>query len=149
MIVFSPALDIAPGDGLILRIGNSDREVLFGARGTGLCCECQTDDRCCAQPRTARPASVDHCPASVATSFQLGSREDRSRAKVHTSVTSVTLSGLPSITFPARSLVVEISCETKRIVICAVPPRCSAPMISVLSIDTNLVSTVSPLFSRS
>ena len=42
-----------------------------------------------------------HCPASVATSFQLGSREETSRAKVQTSVTSVTLSGLPSITLPS------------------------------------------------
>ena len=41
-----------------------------------------------------------YCPASVATSFQLGSREETSRAKVQTSVTSVTLSGLPSITLP-------------------------------------------------
>ena len=39
-----------------------------------------------------------HCPASVATSFQLGSRDEMSRAKVHTSVTSVTFSGEPSMT---------------------------------------------------
>ena len=61
-----------------------------------------------------------YCPASVATSFQLGSREERSRAKVHTSVTSVTLSGLPSITLPSLSRVTETSCETKRTVTCAV-----------------------------
>src|SRR6202022_3475754 len=55
-----------------------------------------------------------YCPASVATSFQLGSREERSRAKVHTSVTSGTFSALPSITLPDLSRVTEMSWETKR-----------------------------------
>src|ERR1700682_5226526 len=68
-----------------------------------------------------------YCPASVATSFQLGSREERSRAKVHTSVTSVTFSGLPSITLPALSRVTEMSWDTNRTVICAVRLRSSAP----------------------
>src|SRR5690348_18138493 len=85
-----------------------------------------------------------HCPASVATSFQLGSREERSRAKVHTSVTSVTLSGLPSITLPDLSRVTEMSCDTNRTVICAVRPRNSTPEMSDLSIETKRVSTVSP-----
>ena len=99
--------------------------------------------------RTRIPFGPGYCPASVATSFQLGSRDDRSRAKVHTSVTSVTFSALPSITAPALSRVTEISCDTKRTVICAVRARSSAPVISDLSIDTNRVSTVSPLPSRS
>ena len=72
-----------------------------------------------------------------------------SRAKVHTSVTSVTLSGLPSITLPARSRVTETSCDTKRTVTCALLPRTSAPMMSAASIETNRVSTVSPRCSRS
>src|SRR5439155_14662211 len=84
---------------------------------------------------------VAHCPASVATSFQLGSREEMSRAKVHTSVTSVTLSGLPSITLSDLSRVTEISCETNRTRICAVRPRNSAPVISALSIATKRLST--------
>ena len=46
-----------------------------------------------------------------------------SRAKVQTSVTSVTFSALPSITVPERSRVAEMSLETKRTVICAVRPR--------------------------
>ena len=53
--------------------------------------------------RRLRPPACRHCPASVATSFQFGSREEASRAKVHTSVTSVTVSALPS--FAARWLV--------------------------------------------
>src|ERR1700726_4050558 len=57
------------------------------------------------------PAPPAHCPASVATSFQLGSREDKSRANVQTSVTSVTLSGVPSITVPALSRSTEMSCH--------------------------------------
>ena len=39
----------------------------------------------------------------------------------------------------------EMSCETKRTVICAVRPRSSAPVMSDLSIATKRVSTVSPL----
>ena len=46
-----------------------------------------------------------YCPVSVATTFQFGSREETSRANVHTSVTSVTFSALPSITVPLRSRV--------------------------------------------
>ena len=67
----------------------------------------------------AQPACC-HCPASVATSFQLGSRDVISRANVHTSVTVVTASGLPSITAPERSRVTETSCDTNRMVTCAV-----------------------------
>ena len=66
--------------------------------------------------------SPGHCPASVATSFQLGSRDDRSRANVHTSVTSVTFSGEPSMTAPERSRLTEMICDTKRTVTCAVRP---------------------------
>ena len=58
---------------------------------------------------TASPVILDYRPASVATSFQLGSREDRSRANIHTSVTSVTFSGFPSITLLALSRVTEMS----------------------------------------
>src|SRR5262249_31236851 len=78
----------------------------------------------------------DHCPVSVATSFQLGSREVTSRANVHTSVTSVTLSGLPSLTAPFLSRVTDTNCDTKRIVTCAILPRSSAPMMSVESMET-------------
>ena len=49
-----------------------------------------------------------------------------SRAKVQTSVTSVTLSGLPSMTAPCLSRVTETSCEWKRTVTSAVLPRSSA-----------------------
>ena len=58
---------------------------------------------------TASPVILDYRPASVVTSFQLGSREDRSRANIHTSVTSVTFSGFPSITLLALSRVTEMS----------------------------------------
>src|SRR5262249_34781817 len=88
-------------------------------------------------------------PASVATSFQLGSREVTSRAKVHTAVTSVTLSGLPSITVPDLSRVVDTNWETNRTVICAPRPRSSAAVMSAESIATKRVSTVSPRLSRS
>src|SRR3974377_2241255 len=104
-------------------------------------------------PRLARAAAssdrLGYCPASVATSFQLGSREERSRANVHTSVTSVTFSGLPSITLPDLSRVTEMSWETNRTVRCAVRARNSAAVISDFSIATKRVSTVSPLDSRS
>ena len=70
-----------------------------------------------AAARMARLA--DQAPASVATSFQLGSREVTSLAKVQTSVTLVTLSALPSMTLPLRSRVAETSWETKRSVIWA------------------------------
>lgn len=59
---------------------------------------------------------VAYCPASVATSLQFGSRVPRSRAKVHTSVTSPTVSSLPSTTLPLLSRVTEISWDTKRTV---------------------------------
>ena len=49
-----------------------------------------------------------------------------SRAKVQTSVTSVTLSGLPSTTAPVLSRVTEIICDTKRTVSCAARSRASA-----------------------
>src|SRR4029077_10078726 len=100
-----------------------------------------------AQPyttRRSRPHCELHCPASVAMTFQLGSREEISRAKVQTSVTSVTFPALPSITAPVRSRVAEISFETKRTVICAVArPRNSAAVIVEPSIETKRVSAVS------
>ena len=58
-------------------------------------------DPCESSERSIPQTCCSHCPASVATSFQFGSREVTSRAKVQTSVTSVTLSGLPSITAPS------------------------------------------------
>src|SRR3974390_501145 len=54
--------------------------------------------------------------ASVATSFQFGSREEMSRAKVQTSVTSVTLSALPSLTLPFLSRVTDTILDWKRTV---------------------------------
>ena len=57
-----------------------------------------------------------HCPASVATSCQLGSRAPRGRAKVQTSVTSTTASGSPSMTVPPASRVAVISFDRKRTV---------------------------------
>ena len=72
--------------------------------------------------RSGRQPSA-HCPASVAISFQFGSRDPRSRAKVQTSVTSVTASALPSMTSPALSRVTETSLDWKRTVSCAVRPR--------------------------
>ena len=94
----------------------------------------------CEADATSLLVRPGYCPASVATSFQLGSRDETSRAKVQTSVTSVTLSGLPSITLPVRSRVTETSCETNRTVTCAVGPRTSAPVMSDLSIETKRVS---------
>src|SRR5262249_33327051 len=96
------------------------------------------------------PTSQLHCPASVAITFQLGSRQEISPAKVQTSVTSVTFSALPSITAPPRSRVAEISFETKRTVICAVVRlRSSAAVIVEPSIETKRVSAVSLRRSRS
>ena len=97
-----------------------------------------------AAPPCATPPFGSEYRASVATSFQLGSREVTSRAKVHTSVTLVTRSALPSMTSPLRSRVAETSCDTKRSVICAVLPRNSAPVIWDTSIETKRVSAVSP-----
>ena len=83
------------------------------------------------EPCRRMPASLTMAPApgaepaqstdSVATSFQFGSRELTSRAKVQMSVTSPTWIGSPSITVPLLSWVAEISLERKRTVICAVP----------------------------
>lgn len=87
-------------------------------------------------------------PASVAISFQFGSREDTSRAKVHTSLVSITLSGLPSTTSPALSFVAVINLECIRIVACAVAPRSSTSSTLALSIDTKVVSTFWPALSR-
>src|SRR5882757_9904317 len=72
----------------------------------------QSDDK--SKRRRAHGSPADHAPASVATSFQLGSRAVMSLANVQTSVTLVTLSALPSITLPLRSRVDDTSCETKR-----------------------------------
>ncbi len=46
---------------------------------------------------------ITHCSDSVAISFQLGSRERTSRAKVQTSMTSATSSASPSMSVFARS----------------------------------------------
>src|SRR5262249_2615786 len=150
VIVGGPAVDVTPFHRLELAVRELQRLIArLGAgrnrepqRGCGDASEedAQTHRHC---------VPLGYCPASVATSFQLGSREERSRANVHTSVTSVTFSALPSITLPDLSRVTEISCETKRTVICAVRPRSSTPAMSDLSIATKRVSTVSPLVSRS
>ncbi len=66
------------------------------------------------------PVEKIQWPLSVPTSFQFGSREEISRANVQMSVTSVSLSALPSTTLPSLSRVTEIICDTKRTVICAV-----------------------------
>jgi hypothetical protein len=64
---------------------------------------------------TANPQpSRNQSSASVATSFQFGSRDRVSRAKVQTSLTSATVSGSPSITAPLLSRVAEISSLTMR-----------------------------------
>src|SRR5580692_5142766 len=84
-------------------------------------------------------ASLTHCPASVAITFQFGSREETSRANVQTSVTSVTFSALPSITLPERSRVTDTNLETKRTVIWALRLRNSAPVIVEPSIETKRV----------
>src|SRR5262245_22830410 len=145
VIVGAPAVEQAPGGGLERRFGKFER-ARFRAGRTGYR---QAAGYQQAKAKTEKNRRADHCPASVATSFQLGSREDRSRAKVHTSVTSVTRSGAPSITSPPRLRVTEMSCDTKRTVTWAVRVRSSAPTISALSIDTKRVSTVSPRCSRS
>src|SRR5262249_32718122 len=124
VVVACPAVDVRPIDRFVLRIPEFD----------WLCRGVRHDRRFAAKTdkerqQTERPTPRRHrryCPASVATTFQLGSREETSRANVHTSVTSVTLSALPSITVPLRSRVAEISFETKRTVICAVRPARSS-----------------------
>src|SRR5690348_11396162 len=84
------------------------------------------------QDKVLRRARSDQSSASVATSFQFGSRERVSREKVQTSLTSDTFSGSPSITSPARSRVAEISSLTTRSVTWASEPLRSAPTISAL-----------------
>src|SRR5215472_8026811 len=156
MIVAGPALEIAPLDWLILRIGKDQRTVLRercrSQRKKNDNCRDHAKNRK-AKDQTWRriPAHCQHhCPVSVAMTFQLGSREDTSRAKVQTSVTSVTFSALPSMTAPPRSRVAEINFETKRTVICAVTRlRSSAAVIVEPSIETNRVSAVSLRRSRS
>src|SRR5215831_9443095 len=99
MIVAGPALEIAPLDWLILRIGKDQRTVLRER------CRSQRKKKERQLPRPREepqgegpdlaphpPHCKHHCPVSVAMTFQLGSREDTSRAKVQTSVTSVTFS---------------------------------------------------------
>src|SRR5690606_30473659 len=75
-------------------------------------------------------AARTYSAASVPTSFQLGSRAVTSREKVQTSVTSVTLSALPSTILPSLSRVAETICDTKRTTICALRPFNSAPVSS-------------------
>src|SRR5579871_502609 len=150
VIIVSPAIERREGQRLHLRAVQPER-MLGEGRGGGDGEKARSDnpsDGPGATPRSHRPA-LAYCPASVATSFQLGSREDRSRAKVHTSVTSVTFSALPSTTLPLLSRVTETSCETKRTVICAVRPRSSAAVMSALSMETKRLSMVSPRVSRS
>ena len=119
VIVARPAVEIRPLDRLILRIGEFDRPLARRyAAGAAMPATPTTRWRRGATLDTRRHRA--YCPASVATTFQLGSREEMSRAKVQTSVTSVTFSALPSITLPDRSRVAEMSLETKRMVICAV-----------------------------
>src|SRR5580704_5879045 len=147
VIVVRPAVDVGPFGRLVLRVGKFDRLGFRSARRGRL--TGQTDEQ---HAQTKSPAIGRHrryCPASVATTFQLGSREVTSRANVHTSVTSVTFSALPSITVPLRSRVEETSFETKRTVICAVLLRSSAAVMVAPSIETKRVSAVSPRFSRS
>src|SRR5215212_2128711 len=155
MIVGSPAVKIGPGNRLKLSVAIAQR-----LKRLRLCLCGRNDaeqpqhgcDASCKRSAKAhrhRCSGSGYCPASVATSFQFGSREEMSRANVQTSVTSVTFSGLPSITLPSRSRVTETSWETKRTVTCAIWPRTSAEVMSALSIDTNRVSAVWPLLSRS
>src|ERR1700733_9329756 len=152
MIVSVPALQISPIDGLILRVRKYDRRALLRVRRQRKTKHANEQNEQAQAPagRQRRPHRRTHCPASVATTFQFGSREAMSRAKVHTSVTSVTFSALPSITVPARSRVAETSFDTKRPVIGAVERlRSSAAVIVEASIETKRVSTVSLRRSRS
>src|SRR5262249_24941905 len=93
--------------------------------------------------RGRRARLVPHSTDSVAIRFQLGSREDTSRANVQMSVTSPTWTGSPSITAPDLSRVAEMSSDRKRIVICPIPLFRAASVISALSMPTNLNSIVS------
>src|SRR6516162_8227940 len=121
MIVAGPALEIAPLDRLILRIGKDQRTVLR--------------ERCRSQ-RKKNDDCRDHAK--------------NRKAKDQTSVTSVTFSALPSMTVPPRSRVAEISLDTKRTVICAVVRlRSSAAVMVEPSIETKRVSAVSLRRSRS
>src|SRR6202034_659527 len=147
MIVAGPAIEISPFDRLILRVRKFDRAGFGKAHHTDRRGKSEDQDA-----KTQRPARRCHrrqCPASVATTFQFGSREEMSRAKVHTSVTSVTLSALPSTTAPLRSRVADTSLETKRTVTCSVRLRISAAVMVDASIETKRVSAVSPRPSRS
>ena len=74
----------------------------------------------CERSRLRAARSVQSLPGFGRDQLPVRIARGHSRAKVHTSVTSVTLSGEPSITLPARSRVTEISCDTKRTVTCAV-----------------------------
>ena len=65
------------------------------------------------------------------------------------SLTSTTLSALPSMTAPSESRVAVIICAEKRSVISAKRPRMPASAMAALSIATKVVSTFSPRFSRS
>src|SRR5262249_28876447 len=157
MIVTGPALEVAPVDPLILGVGKHQGAVALGQCGRserkqdGHCRDNANDQKARDQTwRRTHPHCEHHCPVSVAMTFQFGSREDTSRAKVQTSVTSVTFSALPSITVPLRSRVAEISLDTKRTVICAVVRlRSSAAVMVEPSIDTKRVSALSLLRSRS
>src|SRR6185312_2003592 len=122
---------VPPGQGgkrhrLKRRLGERHRNVLCGSGGAGRRGQPQrhTKTRNIASMRSA------HCAASVATSFQLGSRAETSRANVHTSVTSLTFSALPSTIAPSLPRVAVMSCETKRTVTCALRWRSSAAVIS-------------------
>ncbi len=146
MIVVGPAVDHRPGDRLVLCVGKLQR--VAGQRRRAA----RDRQHECARRRSGKilqmraPQRADVIallrwrPASSS-----GSRELTSRAKVQTSVTSVTFSGLPSITAPSLARVTETSCDRKRTVTCAVLPRCSAAVRSAPSIETKRVSTVSPL----
>src|SRR5262249_7682662 len=87
VIVAGPAVQIAPGPRLVWGVGEFELPRSPAARANGTH-QAKNEHRHAERPTTGwrRP----HCPASVATTFQLGSREETSRAKVHTSITSVT-----------------------------------------------------------
>src|ERR1700730_367700 len=142
-----PASEAWPLDRLVLRIRKLDRPEIRAVRRRRHPGQTGADGD--QEQRSTTRRHRLYCPASVATTFQLGSREETSRANVHTSVTSVTFSASPSMTFPVRPRVAEMSLETKRMVICAVRARNSALVIVEPSIETNRVSAVSPRPSRS
>src|SRR5262249_25359549 len=112
VIVAVPAVEGGKRRGLEHSAGN--------AQGLGLCTAAgEPDQRSDEENRgRARHRCRSAQEASVETSFQLGSRAPRSRAKVQTSVTLVTRSGLPLVTSPALLRVAEMRSEIKRTVIC-------------------------------